>query len=245
MEIRFQPRQTGVTTWLLNKAIDYAKSNPFCDCHVVSPTNFECEMSWMSSKSKLSKFGTIRKSSTNSSPFSVLFPNGSVIDYIIPTSTLSSNVTRRQFFFIDNAEGYNRASYLIFCYNAHLFDDAEDMFIGGTDDRIRKNFRIGVDYGTFCKNCDIRNYIDEFDNIHDFVVDSECSSKDVLMLRCLTPCKACDNCPVGNGSGKGGVRRSKRNCLRIGNFFFVKRSCPFYAEVTMWSLNNCEEMRGK
>lgn len=159
----------------------------------------------------------------------VLFDNGSAIEFITTNFIMPDKKMigyEKQFIFVDNLEYFCPANVIIRSICRMPFSDSDDMFIGGTDEK-NGTFRIVVDYREFCKTHNLNDYLKEFYNIHDFIVETDFLKNDVVMSYCPCECEFCNECNLKN-----------YGCLRLGKLFAVRRQCPLYTEMMVHCLNN-------
>ncbi len=226
MEIRFQTRRTGITCWLLSEAINHAIQYPRSANYLVYPKMMQRESVWYYSRKKMERYGKLREIGASRS---VLFPNDSVVEFIttgyhLPDESLFG--LTKKFMYVDNLEAFRPSRHYLENSNCSLFDNTDDLFIGGTDER-EGAFKVVVDYKEFCRNHNMLDYIKEFDRIHDFIVDTHFLQSDVVQMCRPHECEFCDKC-----------MRRHDDCIRIGNFFAVSRRCPLYPEMLVKSLNS-------
>jgi hypothetical protein len=224
MEIRLQSRQTGITTWLISEAVQHAKEHQKSINYLLYPSRMQRDSSWNRQKKKMVALG-----GREFGNMTVLFDNGSAIVFITTSFILPEKRMlgyEKQFIFVDNFEFFYPTSVCIGSMRGSSFSNSDDLFIGGTEEG-GGTFRIVVDYKEFCKTHNLNEYLREFDNIHDFIVETDFLKNDVVMSYCPCECEFCNECNLKN-----------YGCLRLGKFFAVRRKCPLYSEMMVHLLNN-------
>ena len=227
MEIRLQSRQTGITTWLVSEAIQHAKEHQKSINYLLYPSTALRDGSWERQKRKMIAYGGMERKMFSTK--SMVFDNGSEIEFItisfVPTDKRMLGY-EKQFIFVDNLEYFCPVNVIIRSICRMPFSDSDDLFIGGTDEK-DGTFRIVVDYREFCKTHNLNDYLKEFDNIHDFIVETDFLKNDVVMSYCPCECEFCNECNLKN-----------YGCLRLGKLFAVRKQCPLYSEMMVHLLNN-------
>ena len=181
MEIRLQSRQTGITTWLVSEAIQHAKEHQKSINYLLYPSTALRDGSWERQKRKMIAYGGMERKMFNTK--SMVFDNGSAIEFITANFIMPDKRMlgyEKQFIFVDNLECFCSANAGIRNMRGIPFSDSDDMFIGGTDEKDGA-FRIVVDYREFCKTHNLNEYLREFDNIHDFIVETDFLKNDVVI----------------------------------------------------------------
>ena len=227
MEIRLQTRRTGITTWLISEAIQHAREYRKSINYLLYPSMVLRDSSWNCQKKKLIALGGSERDFFDTK--TVLFDNGSAIEFITTSFMLTDKRMlgyEKQFIFVDNLELFYPTITSIRNICGISFSDSDDLFIGGTDERDGA-FRIVVDYKEFCKTHNLNEYLREFDNIHDFIVETDFLKNDTVMSYCPCECEFCNECNARN-----------RGCMRLGKFFAIRSKCPLYAEMLVHLLNN-------
>ena len=227
MEIRLQSRQTGITTWLVSEAIQHAKEHQKSINYLLYPSTALRDGSWERQKRKMIAYGGMERKMFSTK--SMVFDNGSEIEFItisfVPTDKRMLGY-EKQFIFVDNLEYFCPVNVIIRSICRMPFSDSDDLFIGGTDEK-DGTFRIVVDYREFCKTHNLNDYLKEFDNIHDFIVETDFLKNDVVMSYCPCECEFCNECNLKN-----------YGCLWLGKLFAVRKQCPLYSEMMVHLLNN-------
>ena len=227
MEIRLQSRQTGITTWLISEAVQHAKEHQKSINYLLYPSTALRDGSWERQKRKMIAYGGMERKMFNTK--SMVFDNGSAIEFItisfVPTEKRMLGY-EKQFIFVDNLEYFCPVNVIIRSICRMPFSDSDDLFIGGTDEK-DGTFRIVIDYREFCKTHNLNEYLREFDNIHDFIVETDFLKNDVVMSYCPCECEFCNECNLKN-----------YGCLRLGKLFAVRKQCPLYSEMMVHLLNN-------
>ena len=227
MEIRLQSRQTGITTWLVSEVIQHAKEHQKSINYLLYPSTALRDGSWERQKRKMIAYGGMGRKMFSTK--SMVFDNGSAIEFITANFIMPDKRMlgyEKQFVFVDNLECFCSANAGIRNMRGIPFSDSDDLFIGGTDEK-DGTFRIVVDYREFCKTHNLNDYLKEFDNIHDFIVETDFLKNDVVMSYCPCECEFCNECNLKN-----------YGCLRLGKLFAVRKQCPLYSEMMVHFLNN-------
>lgn len=227
MEIRLQSRQTGITTWLISEAVQHALDYPKSINYLLYPSMAQRDYAWNAQCNEIKLHGG-RKGEAYGTK-SIVFDNNSVIEFITTNFIMQDKKMfgyGMQFIFVDNLEMFYPSNAGINKVATIPFSDSDDMFIGGTDMKDGV-FRIVIDYKEFCRTHDMRQYLREFYNIHDFIVGTDFLKNDAITSYCPYECESCRHCDMRN-----------RGCLRLGNFFAVGKRCPLYVEMMVHSLNN-------
>ena len=227
MEIRLQSRQTGITTWLISEAIRHAKEHQKSINYLLYPSTAMRDGSWEYQKRKMIALGGRERKTLNTK--SMVFDNGSAIEFITTNFIMPDKKMlgyEKQFVFVDNLECFYPANAGIRSMRSMFFSDSDDLFVGGTDEK-DGTFRIVIDYREFCKTHNFNDYLKEFYNIHDFIVETDFLKRDVVMSYCPCECEFCNECNLKN-----------YGCLRLGKLFAVRRKCPLYSEMMVHCLNN-------
>ena len=159
----------------------------------------------------------------------MVFDNGSAIEFITTNFIMPDKRMlgyEKQFIFVDNLECFCLVNAGIRNICGIPFSDSDDLFVGGTDEK-DGTFRIVVDYKEFCKTHNLNECLREFDNIHDFIVETDFLKNDVVMSYCPCECEFCNECNMRN-----------RGCMRLGKLFAVRKQCPLYTEMMVHLLNS-------
>lgn len=211
----------------MSEAIRHAKGHRKSINYLLYPSTALRDGSWDRQKRKMIALGGKERKTLNTK--SMVFDNGSAIEFItisfVPTDKRMLGY-EKQFIFVDNLEYFCPANVIIRSICRMPFSDSDDMFIGGTDEK-NGTFRIVVDYREFCKTHNLNDYLKEFDNIHDFIVETDFLKNDVVMSYCPCECEFCNECNLKN-----------YGCLRLGKLFAVRKQCPLYSEMMVHLLNN-------
>lgn len=226
MEIRLQSRGTGVTSWLVGKAMRNALDNPSSANWYVSPVQSSCTRAFQELRCILCK-GT--KTESDHGFHRAFLPNGSRIDfvtldfYLFACDRILNPV--RKFFYLDNMESVTASRTDKMHYYA--FDRIDDMYMGGTVDVDGAMFRAECDYLGFLRRHSLNMaFCNSVAMMFDYILDKHILGEEHASARGVGRCNCCDGC----------LRRNTE-CLEIGDFLSVGRSCPMYPEMLVHEIN--------
>lgn len=227
MEIRLQSRRTGITSWLISEAIHHALDYPNSINYLLYPSMAQRDYAWNTQCNKIKLYGSQKREVYGTK--SMMFDNGSAIEFITTNFIMPDKKMigdGKRFIFVDNLEMFYPSNVGINKINVIPFSNSDDLFVGGTSE-IDGAFRIVIDYKEFCKTHNLNEYLREFYNIHDFIVETDFLKNDTITSYHPYECESCRQCDMRN-----------RGCLRLGKFFAVRRKCPLYTEMLVHLLNN-------
>ena len=230
MEIRIQPRKSGVSTWLVYKAVENARTHRRTFHYVLYPSCIQRDAVFKKMKGFLDENGVV---TDRKDMHRLRLDNDSEI-WFYSTEYYFYNVekystVKRKYLYIDNIDRFSEHSMCGY-YNTqstrdglHFFENVADMYAGGTMD-CKESFIATVDFRQFVMELDMNLFVGKMmDEMFDFIQDM-LKNKDEFISLVGHDVKC--NCCMRN-----------RKCLRLGKYFACREGCPRYSDFLVISLN--------
>ena len=240
MEMRFQSKQTGISTWLVEMAVGNALSHEgsenllICDTKKSRKSPYEIFFS-MSTEREL----VFKEMSSHAETTFVRLENDSVLlfsdqlqyfqhprkkDSFFTDWNGTVNPTKKRYVYLDNVSSY------------FVPEKQWDEFVGISDFYYGANFYAK---GEFMCECDWKDFFrensdrmgDAISGISNFIYEEVFLNKDNGIVTIPpTHGEFCLPCKFRNDF-----------CVRLGDVFMVGKDCPYYSEILVTSLNQDEE----